>query len=258
MAVRILLFVFTSYFGAVQAQNFKMEIGDKTISFLLDEKIQVHRTVSDTLIRCKSSMVKKFPMGTNSAVIEISPSEFKTLHREIFNDKGCIWTRITNDEIYKDGWGAGTYPIFLYDSVTTVKRPRECWHINTVMQINPITLGEDIVVDIDSESLEKYNLANISHSELARAISAQFGLTRQMPPLPLHSITLLILNQHCDWINIDYRNSQSIEEAIKKINDIKAGAQVIISSLKFENTSGHMFGAGQVNLHDIAVMTLTD
>ncbi|MBP6730651.1 MAG: hypothetical protein KA149_01255 [Chitinophagales bacterium] len=254
----LILFIGTLCFSFVQAQNFKLEIGSKTISFLLDEKIDVERTVTDSIIRCKSSFVKKFPLGSSITRVAINPAELKTLYREIFNDKGCIWTRITNDEIIKDTWYGGTYPVFLYDSITTVKRPRECWHIDTVMQINPITLGEDQIVDIDSTNFIKYNLSAISRVELARAISGQFGLTTQVPPMHIHYLALRVVDEKCDGMYIDYRNQQSIQDAIHAFNDLKTGVQIIISSLKFEETSGSRFKAGQIDLHDIAVMTLED
>ncbi len=255
----LILFIGTLCFSFVQAQNFKLEIGSKTINFLLDEKIDVERTVTDSIIRCKSSFVKKFPLGSSITRVAINPRELRTLYREIFNDKGCIWTRITNDEIIKDTWYGGTYPVFLYDSITTVKRPRECWRIDTVMQINPITMGEEQIVDIDSASIEKYSLGSVTRKELANSVLKQFGLTAQMPPLHINKMVLLAMfDEKCNWIGIDYRDTPSKEDALKMINELNAGSQVIISSLMFENTSGRVFNAGIINLHDIAVMTIVD
>ncbi len=259
--------LFLSSIVNAQEQHAQFEIGSKTIPFSIQEKLSVWRTVSDTVIKCEGNKFKPFGLVPHTEYMIIPKSEFKSLHREFFNEHGCTWTRLTNDvirkeddsegmrKIFPDGEGVRQTFTFLYDSVNVVVRPRSCWRIDTVMQINAITLEEEQVVDIDSESRVKINLGRIAKQELADAIQNQFGLGKSSLNLHLKEFQIWILNEPCDWVNIDYRKAASLEAAKKKIKDIKTGSKIILEKIRLENTSGRNF---EDDLYEFAVMTLVD
>ena len=249
--------LFLSYIVNAQAQQAQFEIGNKTIQFTIEEKLSVWRTVNDSVIKCKGNEFKPFGLVPHTEYEIIPKSEFKILHREVFNERGCVWTRITNDVIRKeeDGEGVRQTFTFLHDSVNVVYRPRSCWRIDTVMQINPINLEEEIVIAIDSESRVKFNLGRVSKHELLDAIRNQFGLGKSNLNLHLKDLQIWILTEPCDWIVIDYRNEKSVESAQKKIESIKSGSQIILEEIRLENTSGRNF---ETDLYEFAVMTLVD
>lgn len=250
------LFLHTAKVNA-QVQQAQFEIGNKTIQFTIEEKLSVWRTVSDSVIKCKGDGVKNFLLEPHTEYRVIPTTEFKTLHREIFNEHGCIWTRLTNDVIRKDddGEGVRNYCGFLFDSVNIVLNPVGGWRHDSVMQINPITLEEEMIVVIDSESRVKFNLGNIRRQEIVECVRNQFGLRRSTLNFHIQDLQLYILNEKFDWLEIDYRQAESIELAEKKIRSIKSGSKIILENIRLENTNGRNFAGG---LYDIAVMTLVD
>jgi hypothetical protein len=239
---------------AAQKQKAFLEIGGKKIFFEIENKVGVYRTVTDTIVKCKGTGLKNFPLGQNFTGISIPPSEIKVLSREVFNDHGCIWTRVTNDVVVKDNYSPNTYVNFLNDSTNEFIRPSSCFRHDTVMQIDPITLGEDIVVQVDSVSKAKFNVGLISKSDLAKSVLGQFNLDANGLNLRLKSLTLGIFNEKCDWLVIDYNKQGELDVSAQKIRNMPAGSTVIIEWLHFADTNGRIFSDD--GLSDMALMQI--
>ncbi len=242
---------------SAQIQQAQFEIGNKTIQFTIEEKLAVWRTVSDSVIKCKDGGFKKFLLEPRTEYMVVATSEFKSLHREVFNEHGCIWTRLTNDILRQDedGEGVRNYCNFLYDSVNIIVNPVRGWRHDSIMQINPVTLEEEMIVVVDSESRVKFNLGNIRRQEIIDGVRNQFGLRKSTLNFHIQDLQLYILNEKFDWIEINYRQPESIEIAEKKIGTVKSGSKIVLENVRLENTSGRNFSR---SLYDIAVMTLVD
>lgn len=256
------LFIFIAFTISIlninaQIQQAQLEIGSKTIQFSIEEKLSVWRTVSDTFIKCKGAGFKPYCLVPHTEHREISKSDFKIMHREVFNEHDCIWTRLTNDVIRKedDGGGVRYQLTLLNDSVNIFFRPRSCWRVDSVIQINAITLEEEMVIAMDSESRVKFDLGNVSKAELIRSIQNKLGLGKSPLNLHLQNLVLSIYNDKCDWLEIDYRDTKSIEQAIQKIQGITIGSKIVLNRVDLENTNGRNFVS---YLYEVAFMTLVE
>ncbi len=154
LPVLLMLFIVHDLFA--QKQKAFFEIADKKIVFEYEEKMIVWRTVTDTIVSCKEQSLKNYPLGTNTTYAKINPSEFKILHREVFKENSCVWTRLTNDVIKEDEKAHFIDLNFINDSACFFKLPLSCYRHDTVMQINPITLEE--VMAVTTDSIEKHSL----------------------------------------------------------------------------------------------------
>ncbi len=256
-AIAFSILLLTWHHLYAQKQKAFFEIADKKIFFEMEEKIGVERTVYDTIVSCAGTTLKNYPLGTNTTYAAISPSDFKILHREVFNENRCVWTRITNDVSRREN---GNYieAHLLNDSMYTFKRPKPCFSHDTVMRINPITLEEVMVIKIDSLVTAKYHLGNISKMELSQAISSQLGLAKNGSNLRLKEVGFRVFNNEndkCDWFTIDYRKPPEIESAKQKIQDLTDGSYFTIYQLFFENINGRKI---YHEFFDLAIMKIKE
>jgi hypothetical protein len=139
-----------------QPTNARLQIGSKQIEMRLQEHINVYRTVKDTLIRCKSKKVKPYDMGSHSQSKLIPVTEVTLYKREVFEAHGCVWTSVTTDYI-PENEKTVTKVTYLNDSTNYIQLPTECSRHDTVMRIDPVTLEEEIYIEIDTVKITKFS-----------------------------------------------------------------------------------------------------
>lgn len=252
--VLVLSFITLYFIGNISAQrqSAQLHIGSKVIHFDLMEEVEVWRTVHDSVIKCKG--LKKYPLGKETRLITLPISEMLIMKREIFNDNGCVWTRLTNDELNKNAINY-TQVTFLFDSVNTIINPKACWRHDTIIQINPITLEEEWVMGIDSDMTVKFDLGCMNKNDLIEAIQNQLALPSNNLNFHLKTIDWYILTDKCEGLSIDYRDKESLKLAVEKIKGIKTGAKIVLAHFSLEDTNGRRF---PLTTYDVAVMSLKD
>ena len=239
-----------------QSQTSQIRVGQKTITFLLEDKVSVRRNVIDSIISCDSSKIRQLPLGSNTASILINPADIKIFKREVFNENGCIWTRLTNDIAHGNYKAEYTTVTFLNDSAARLKRPKICWAIDSIYSINPVTMEEELDISIDSFFQAKYHLGNIGKETLRQAIIQKLDLDKNSPKLILRNLELLVVNRTCNLLAIDFRTEESVQKALVEVGKISADSQIMIAGIQLENSGGRIYDGWW--FRNVAIMTLAE
>lgn len=237
-----------------QPTNARLQIGSKQIDMRLQEHMHVIRTVKDTLLYCKSKKFKPFSMGSNTHPALIPVTDVKLYKREVFNAHGCVWSSVTTDYI-PENEKTVTKVTYLNDSTNYIQLPTECSRHDTVMRIDPVTLEEEIYIEIDTVKITKFHLGQISRSQLLQSFANKFVPSGSNTPLRVEYVWFQILNEPCDELHINYKKPETMIAAKPVIETIPNGSTLIIQQLQFENANGLTF---YLSDYDLAAFTLTD
>ena len=249
-----ILHIITYHYFLIWQNNF-LTIGNKKLPFSAEAKIRVWRTVTDTLISCKGKGFKSYNLGAYTSYKEIGESEIKSFSREIYNDKGCIWTRVTNDVI--QNLDAQYIDIqFFGDTLFSFVSPHSCFHYDTVMRINPVTLAEETVYLIDSITTTQFYIGTITRHDLTEAISSGFGLNKGGPNFIIENVSFAVFNKDCDGFTINYSTPKYQEIALNKVENIPSGSIVVITNLVIGSSNNNRKFKGYDNI--MAAMKILD
>lgn len=244
----ILLFISLTY--AQTDKNVYLNIGAKRIVLQEKEMMWITRTVSDTIVAYTKLKDKNISLGTRSFPIKVSASEVKNGVREFFTDSatGILWTRFTYDHVY-------TNPekrlVCINDSETVVHtvNPR----IDTIMQINPITLEEELLVNVDSSIVVKYDLGTVKKADLIKALQNRFEASLknyQLTEVILSAVQIPGLS-----LIVTYNNADSVTAAVNAISRCASGTKMMLSYVEFGTAT---YKLPTLNLSYLAVLTLVD
>ena len=250
----LVLLVFSENIFA-QKQKAFFEIADKKIFFEFEEKVGVWRTISDSNINCVEKGPSNSQLKISTTYEHVPLSEFKTEYKEMFDEKGCVWTRTTNDVIRDDEENNFTYLTLLNDSSSFIVRPPSCYRHDTIMQINPITKQEEMVEQIDSVTKTKFNLGSVSKSQLFDAISNQFNLYKNGENIRVKYFWFFVVNDRCSFFEVNYLDYDNINSVKQKIANIPSGSRLVIERIKFEDTNERKFYGW---FYDLASFKLVD
>ncbi len=261
----ILLLTFLLPLFATSQTTYKyLHIGDKQIKIELVKGINVWETTYDSLIHQPKRVKFPFVNGQNGTNRHVDPRNLQPYKRElIIDDKGLVYQRITTQVKHYEH-----EPYIkvnsVNDSVAKIVLPFH--RVDTVMQINPITLEEQMVISVDSISRVKYDLGAISKSQLKADIGNKFG-----HELEVTGLQMLCITDSSYWQEYYYHKLQRLEATnyypasetvlnapnaeglYAKIDKLKNGDKIILHiEFKIDTPSQYY------NLYDLAVLTIKD
>lgn len=246
----LLLFCIAFMANAQSAKYVYINIGTKQIVLQEKDAMWITRTVKDTVVGSTKKGAKNLGLGTQSFSMQVSPDELKNGVREFYIDSatGITWTRFISDEVY-------TSPekklVCVNDSETVVHtaNPR----VDTIMQINPITLEEQMYVEVDSSIPVKYDLGKIKKADFVTALQDQFGAS--LKNYALTEIGLDIVDKAGAKFIIDFRDNGSLKAGVEAINRSRSNTKVMLAYVQFNPVSPKL---PTLSLSYLAVFTLVD
>jgi len=219
-----------------QTTQIILEAHGATVPVLkVTEVVEVYRSVEDSVVSIpppnNSNLYHSLGTHTDNMVIPLP--EVQHFNRQFFNDGGVIWTRLTNDKLITDKPYYISEPIS--DSVIEVRRPVNFYMHDTVTQIDPVNMVEEVVIVIDSSPLNiHYSLGKFSKTELKDAIRNQFGIGGHCP-YGIQALRLEFLNGDGSWMEMAYDKPAEVEAALAAIDKLPVNTRVLFSSLQFKN-----------------------
>lgn len=258
----LLLFALLPLFCHSQTTYKTLRIGDKEIKIELTKGINVWESTYDSLVFKPKRVKFPFVNGKNGINRHIDPRNLQPYKKElIVDDNGLVYQRITTQvKLYEHEPYVKVNT--LNDSVAKVVLPFH--RVDTVMQINPITLEEEMVVSVDSITRVKYDLGAISKSQFKTDIENKFGRE-----LEVTGIQMLCISDSSYWQEYYYHKLLRVEAAkyyptletvlnapnadglYAKIDKLKTGDRVILY-IEFTVDKYSFL------LHDLAVLTIKD
>jgi|GEM_PF-6963307 len=231
-----------------QAQRFQLTVGSKAINIELKQTVEVQRTVTDNALNVKKPDIKTVPKKA-VAKLRISPKDVKHAESETYTDDNNIkWTKVTDDVVLGDVETRLT----LVDT-TPVQIILANPLTDTILEIDPETQEEKPVYQQNNIHIVHGNWGRVSKAQFAQAIKNKLGLNDGI--LKPTQISILVDNKERQLINIDLNDPKSIEQSLAATNKIKAGTNLIFTSIDFEINEGGTYYAQLLN---VAVIILAD
>lgn len=248
-----LLLSFLCQLAVAQKQPGYLAIGNKQIHFTWKEKVWVQRTIWDTVVSCKGHELKDIPINSKSISTWVEPAEVKKLHRQIFNENGCVWTRLTND-VVAENEKPRLNIVLVKDSATTVKFPADCF-TDTVYQINPITLEEEEVIQKYTQATVLYNLGKVSRKDLVDALLNQLSVAKSGANYSVDLLKLKFFDDHtCGTAVFTFEKKNWRSEVVRLINESKDETTFVIEQVAVtDSNDGQMY-----YLWDLATLKMID
>ncbi len=211
-----------------------IKIGEHEIPLRVVAMAYVRRTVSDTLWKDTYNKMKDVPFGTYSKWMTIPVAEVKSFEREVHRDRGLFWTSMTDDSVFSR---YGDEVVLLSDSPFTYSTP--ILGLDTVTEINPVSL-EEVTSVRNKDHLElRYDLGSVKRSQVQEAIEKAFDLPSQHNlRLNFCSGVFITDSLHFSFFRVNYRDPASISAFGKAFKTLPAGTAVIINTIDPMNTNG--------------------
>jgi hypothetical protein len=221
-----------------------LRIGDRSIVLEFPAKHIVEEQVWDSIIYMPDSLqFELMPHYIRTAYYNGKP--IQAYSKQVYmEENGMVWQQVIKQKRKRDTKGVHyPYPLLVNDSAVDVATPY--YRVDTVMQINPISLEEEMVVVKNNILRVAYDLGIISKQTIKRSITDKFGGQVNISGIYFNIIgdtyygyaayynkakRLRYVKQHpWDYPGEEdqYRNAETIESLCAKIDALPSGSKII-------------------------------
>ena len=268
----ILLFMLFPLCSFSQAVYKTLTIGNANIVLEFPAKHIVEEEVWDSIIYMPDSLpFELYPHYNRTDYYNGEP--LQAYSKQVYKEEnGMVWQQVIKQTKKRNtGRVPYPYPLLVNDSAVDVATP--VYRIDSVMQINPKTMEEEMVVIKNNMLRVGYDLGSISKSTIRKSIENKFGGQVNVSGIYVYIVAenldgyTAYYNKHkrisyakhnLRWWPDEvepYRNAETIKSLCAKIDTLPSGTQIIFGIEMINNQPRHYYSN---HASELATFTLID